>query len=316
MIFYASAPATLMLMGEHAVLHKKLALVSAINQRIHVALSPRSDSKIVIHSALGDYQTEIEQLAITKPFQFVLGSLLSVKSLLKLGCEIRVTAEFSDKLGLGSSAAVTVATITAIHQCLKLSLAPNDLILHSREVVRNAQGLGSGADVAASVLGGTVLYRTEPFLAEQLLFNPKLCAVYSGSKMPTREVIDIVEAHRSKQLEAFDGYFNEIEAQVLEAKAAINTKDWSKFAQCLKANQQLMQKLGVSNAHLEQIIDNLEAQDTILAAKISGSGLGDCIIGLGELKAQIFPRNANEVNLGIKHIPIEISQQGVSYGIE
>jgi mevalonate kinase len=303
-----------MLMGEHAVLHKKPALVAAINQRIHVKLQPRSDSHIFIHSALGSYQTDLQNIGVIKPFQFVLASLLAHKTLLKTGCDISIDSEFSDKLGLGSSAAVTVAMMTALHQWLNLSLHPTDLILQAREVVRKVQGLGSGADVAASVLGGTVLYRTEPLLLEKLHYNPKISAVYSGSKMPTREVIDIVEAQRAKQPADFDCYFDEIAQQVFEAKTAINQQDWNRFGHCLKTNQRIMQQLGVSNIHLNSLIEGLQQQPAILAAKISGSGLGDCVIGLGELNTQVFPRNPAEATLGVKQISLEISEQGVIYG--
>ena len=51
----ASAPGSLMLMGEHAVLHGKKALVCAIDQRISVSLTPREDARISIVSALGEY---------------------------------------------------------------------------------------------------------------------------------------------------------------------------------------------------------------------------------------------------------------------
>ncbi|MDF2529462.1 MAG: galK [Gammaproteobacteria bacterium] len=314
MIYFASAPATLMLMGEHAVLHQKLALVCAVNQRISVKLKPRSDRNISIQSALGSHQVAIENLSIEKPFQFVLASLLSVQSYLKTGCDIYIESEFSHQVGLGSSAAVTAATITALHQWLNLSLEPTHLILQSREVVRKVQGIGSGADIAASILGGTIAYKAEPLEFEKLQFNPKICAVYSGSKMPTPEVIAIVESHYAKQPDIFKGYFEQIEQQVTEAKAAITSQNWNKLAQCFKANQNLMQKLGVSNSHLQNLIEALEQQPGILAAKISGSGLGDCLIGLGALNGLIFPRNQTEAQLGIKQISIEISEQGVVYG--
>ncbi|MDO8954403.1 MAG: mevalonate kinase [Gammaproteobacteria bacterium] len=315
MSFYASAPATLMLMGEHAVLHKKLALVAAIDQRISLSLTPRSDNLIVIHSALGHLSMAIDELAVTKPFQFVLAAVLSLKAALPSGCDILIKSEFSDRVGLGSSAAVTVATVNALRQWLSLSLEPQDLIIHARKVVRDVQGIGSGADVAASVLGGCIVYGTEPLHFEKLVFNPMLTAVYSGSKLATREVIDIVEAKRLLNPIAFTEYFTEIERLVLVAKQAINEQNWPIVADCFKANQKLMQQCGVSNALLESLINGLEQQSGILAAKISGSGLGDCVIGLGHLEQDIFPRNAAEVAIGVKQIPLQISEQGVQYGL-
>ena len=50
-----SAPGSLMLLGEHAVLEGSRALVCAINRRITVELRVRSDRVVKIVSELGDY---------------------------------------------------------------------------------------------------------------------------------------------------------------------------------------------------------------------------------------------------------------------
>ena len=47
--YRASAPGSLMLFGEHAILYGQAALVTAINQRISVLLEPRNDEQIHTH---------------------------------------------------------------------------------------------------------------------------------------------------------------------------------------------------------------------------------------------------------------------------
>ena len=47
----ASAPAKIILFGEHFVVYDKPAVVIAIDRRAYVTVKPRSDSKIVIKSA-------------------------------------------------------------------------------------------------------------------------------------------------------------------------------------------------------------------------------------------------------------------------
>ena len=49
----SSAPGSLMISGEHAVLHGRHALVGAVDQRVRVMLTPRADDTIRICSALG-----------------------------------------------------------------------------------------------------------------------------------------------------------------------------------------------------------------------------------------------------------------------
>ncbi len=79
MSYKTSAPGSVMLLGEYAVLFGKPALVCALNKRIHVTLTPRQDTTINIHSELlGTYTTELNELQMVKPFQFVLGRLAAL----------------------------------------------------------------------------------------------------------------------------------------------------------------------------------------------------------------------------------------------
>jgi len=69
--------------------------------------------------------------------------------------------------------------------------------------------------------------------------------------------------------------------------------------------QQHMQQLGVSDTQLERIYHHL--QPTLPAAKISGSGLGDCVLGFGHLiEPQPYPfLNTQLSNLGAVCQPLE-----------
>jgi mevalonate kinase len=148
MLFKSSAPGSLMLLGEYAVLHRKQALVCAINKRITVTLAPRSDTQIeIISPTLGHLVTRISHLTVNPPFQFVLAVLKKYQKRLKTGCDITIESEFSDTVGLASSAAVTVALLSALTTWLKVSLSPQELIREARDIVQSVQRLGSGADV-------------------------------------------------------------------------------------------------------------------------------------------------------------------------
>src|SRR5262245_34493681 len=109
MRFEASAPGSLMLFGEYAVLHGHKALVAAVDKRIYVRLTPRQDKIITIKSALGEYQTTITKLKAVKPFEYILTALQQFK--LRQGCDLEICSEFSHEVGFGSSAAVSVACL-------------------------------------------------------------------------------------------------------------------------------------------------------------------------------------------------------------
>lgn len=283
MWFKASSPGSLMLLGEHAVLHRKHALVCAIDKRMHVALTPRADKKILLSSALGEYQVEISKIKIAPPFQFVLATLKYLKKSLPSGCEITIESEFSDKMGFASSAAVTVAVLSALHAWVDLPVTPEDLIKHARRIVRSVQGLGSGADVAACVLGGMVAYRSESFWAEKLPHIHPIAVQYVGYKTPTVEVIHHVKNTFASDPLLLKKICEAIDHCALQGIQAVRNAEWQLLGNAMNIQQGLMEALGVNTPELSALILKLRKEKNILGAKISGSGLGDCVVGLGEI---------------------------------
>jgi len=158
-----SAPGSLMLLGEHAVLHGHRALVCAINRRITVHLSPLLDGSVRIVSSLGDYQCPLSDLLDHPSFRFVLQAIRQHLGKITSGFELRIESGFSAEIGFGSSAAVTVATHAALmHWRVGEPPKPETLFDQSLKTIHAVQGSGSGSDLAASVFGGIVGYSTEP----------------------------------------------------------------------------------------------------------------------------------------------------------
>ena len=67
-----SAPGSLMLLGEHAVLHGHPCLVCAINRCITVRLFPSEEDEVSIISDLGTYRSPLNQLVDHPSFRFIL----------------------------------------------------------------------------------------------------------------------------------------------------------------------------------------------------------------------------------------------------
>ena len=139
------------------------------------------------------------------------------------------------------------------------------------------QGRGSGADVAASVFGGVVAYRTDPLEIQPIAESFPLTAVYSGSKMKTIDVIKIVEKQRKADPEKYERIFDEMDASVGRV-----VDDFELLGKKLIENQFLMEEMGLCSEALAEIIAEFQKQG--IPAKISGSGLGDCAIGLGDFQ--------------------------------
>ncbi len=292
MPFKAHAPGSLMLLGEYGVLYGKHALVCAVDKRITVTLSPRTDNKIFITSAFKksdgsveqvDYQTDLANLKIEKPYQFVLGSLKHVETRLRYGCDIQIESEFSHKVGLGSSAAVTVAMLAAIYTWLGMRTTPIDLVRQGRNVVRMVQGTGSGADVAASVYGGMVGFQSQPLTAEKFHQLHPISAVYAGYKTPTVDAIKQVQKRFQAHPTLLHHLAQGIGQCALEGIQAVRRADWPALGEIMNMQQGLMESLGVSSQDMQSMINALRKTSSIMGAKISGAGLGDCVVGLGEM---------------------------------
>ncbi len=274
-----------MLLGEHAVLHGRRALVCAINKRITVSLSTIDKRILRIVSDLGPYEAPLGELTDHPDFRFVLDAVKQYP--LTQGIELKIESEFSSEIGFGSSAAVTVAThaalmrmvgtaVPAVHGLGDRSLPLEDVFKRSLATIHRVQGRGSGADVAASVFGGVVAYRAEPLEIIPLKQSFPLTAVYSGAKMKTADVIRYLEERRALNVDYFERIFDRMDASVDEV-----IDDFSQLGRMLILNQKLMEEMGLCNAALAEIIQ--EFRDLKVPAKISGSGLGDCAIGLGEV---------------------------------
>ena len=280
-----SAPGSLMLMGEHAVLYGRRALVVAINRRLRVTLRRRTDRRVCLRSALGTWNTTLDALDIRPPFRFVLAALRRHRSALAAGVDVQIESDFSHEVGFGSSAAVTVALLQALAVLYypRQRRPPGWLFLEARRVIRAVQGVGSGADAAASVHGGLVLYRAAPLLIRRLAVRQPLTAVYSGAKRPTPKVVRLVQAARRRQPRLWNGLFRLMDECVGCALPALRRRDGPAVGALLNLHQGLLEALGVSNAALGEICSRLRAAPGIRGAKISGSGLGDCVVGWGRV---------------------------------
>ncbi len=256
-----------MIMGEHAVLQKGRAISCAIDKRITVRAKLRTDDEVHINSNLGTYSATLQNLQPDPRFRFVLACISQ-------GVELTIESDCSHTVGFGSSAAVTVATVGALY-------GRDDLFAKSVAIIRKVQGEASGADVAASVHGGVVLYKMNPCEITKLSQDLPITTRYSGSKMPTKEVIALVRARQKEHPKHFAAIFSQMDALIDEAAIAIQNKDYRTLGTLFTIHHGLQEALGTCNLSLATIVHTLRETPGIFGAKISGSGLGDSAIGIG-----------------------------------
>lgn len=173
----AAAPGKLIIVGEYAVLHGGAALSIAAGCRATATLQPAAQSALLISNSGEQFPFTVTDGVIawhSDPREH--GTILAaaVATLHELGSDLTalgpftielnsrefyVTADGTEtKLGLGSSAAVTVA----LSGCLQQALADTTTLELALAVHRAHQGgAGSGIDVVTSYRGGCVAFRED-----------------------------------------------------------------------------------------------------------------------------------------------------------
>ncbi|PIE25497.1 MAG: mevalonate kinase [Neptuniibacter caesariensis] len=294
-----------MLMGEHAVLFGEKALACAVDKYIYVELSPRTDREVYIDSALATYHSTLDQLVDEPELSFVLAAIRQFKAELPGGFSLKIRSEFSHTVGLGSSAAVTAGCVAALSAFANQTTAPERLFTRALDVVHSVQGgRGSGTDLVASIFGAVVSYVVEPRQIKALGALPDISLFYVGYKTKTPVVLQIVEQRAQQQPDIYADIYRLMGKVTAKAEQAVAARDWHSLGQLMNHYQGLMDALGVSDKALSEIIYTLRSSSTILGAKISGSGLGDCVLALGQ---------DNELAISYEQIPVAVSAQGVTF---
>jgi mevalonate kinase len=279
-VYWAEAPASTMVFGEHAVLQGHCAIVMAINYRLKVQLKGRSDRKVIIKAMGATHRLDLDHLQPLQPsLKLIFHYLEQFKPL--NGFDLVIDSNINSNVGLGSSAALINALITVFsyHEMDlgQLNLKDKEKI-HQKglEFLIKVQGQASGADLAASLFGSVIVYSMQKGLIEYL--DPPLepmQLIYCGYKTSTAEVL----RHVRNFLDHYPQASRAIDELGIISQLAIRA--WREkdsralFDLCLRHNQQ-MALLELTDSKLERMLQTLYASS--IPAKISGSGLGDSIL--------------------------------------
>ena len=194
------------------------------------------------------------------------------------------------KLGLGASAAILVASLAAKLALERGPLA--DLELASAVFPRavrahaEAQGGGSGVDVAASAFGGTIAFRRGGERPEALAVKLPTELVFevwwSGRPASTSELIARVRGLRERARGRYVKLIDAQAAAALDAELALGRADSTAFVQALDAQRQALDALGMAAG--APIVDDVaralgDAAATLGGAALpAGAGGGDVLV--------------------------------------
>ena len=218
----ASASGKLVLLGEYAVLEGAPALVLAVDRRAHVTLTPSGDDAWEIVSPTLDLQARLRLPggkaawvdAAPSELEWVATLLTRFPQIERLPprrAELDSDAFHLDhagtrtKLGLGSSAALVVALLGALHVHANLVPPTLEEAIAAHRAIQH--GHGSGIDIAASLSGGLSCFRLDGDAAHiepiELPDGLRWCCVYSGRPASTRAMLAKVGAWREREPTVF-----------------------------------------------------------------------------------------------------------------
>jgi len=255
-----SAPGKIFLFGEHAVVYGKPGVAMAIKPRVFVTVR-KSRNPIRPKS----------------PYIDECFKLMGVRG------SVYVHSQLQSSSGLGSSAAVTVATLSAINDEFGLG--------HTREYIAEAafaiekkvqKGRASPTDTYVCANGGMVLITGN----SKRRLPPENLQVVVGNTLVPHSTAKMVEQVGNLQ-RRHPGIANPI----LDAIGAVtlaalhNIGNPKELGQCMDINHALLEALGVGHPVSSKLVLAARASGAY-GAKITGAGGGGCIIALCPRRAK------------------------------
>ncbi|ALV62603.1 Mevalonate kinase [Thermococcus sp. 2319x1] len=306
----ASAPAKIILFGEHSVVYGKPAIAAAIDLRTYVKAEFNKNGRIRIEAK--DIRTPGLTVSFTEDqiyFETDYGKAAEVLSYVReainlvmeengkqKGLTVSITSQIPVGAGLGSSAAVAVATIGAVSKLLGLELSREEIAKLGHKVELLVQGASSGIDPTVSSVGGFLYYQKGSFESLPVIELP-IVVGYTGSSGSTKELVAKVRKNYEEMPEIIEPILNSIGKLVEKAREVI-LADYDKeikfqlLGRLMNINHGLLDALGVSTKSLSDLV-YASREAGALGAKITGAGGGGCMYALA-------PGRQSEVATAIK----------------
>ncbi|MBP2031146.1 mevalonate kinase [Methanohalophilus levihalophilus] len=264
-----SAPGKVYLFGEHAVVYGENAICCAVDIRTHITVE--ENDSVLIESPLGttgiDYSVHpyvsevLEKVRAMSPFE---------------GIKVHVESDIPIGSGLGSSAAVTVATLKGLDNLLGLDLSLEEIASIGHEIEIQVQGAASPTDTYVCTMGGTVMIPDRKHL--DLLD----CGVVIGNTnvfSSTKELVSNVSALKDAYPELISPIFSTIGNTAIRGETLLAVKDYKEVGKLMNVNQGLLDSIGVNCPELSSLIYAARNAGAF-GAKITGAGGGGCMVAI------------------------------------
>ena len=188
----------------------------------------------------------------------------------------QIDSAIPEKRGMGSSAAISIAAIRAVFDYYQAEL-PHDvleILVNRAEMIAHMNP--SGLDAKTCLSDHPIRFiKNLGFTELEMDLSTYLVIADTGVYGHTREAIQVVQ---SKGKDALP-YLQTLGDLTQEAEDAINHKDAEKLGEILSQAHENLKEIGVSSQDADSLVETA-IHHGALGAKMSGGGLGGCIIAL------------------------------------
>jgi len=278
----ASAPAKIILFGEHFVVHGTPAILAAIDKRVTVTSAFTDNNIIRVNSELGTLNVPVsspyeEVKSEFRPFVYLANEMITSNQNVN-GLEITINSDIPIGVGLGSSSACCVAATASISGLFK-EVSSEENLKMSIEAEKTIFPDTSGADCTVCTYGGIIEYdKINGSKKNTDASNLNLLITNSMIPHSTKRSVERVSKFKEDDEERFS-QLCALETKLIdEVNIALKNKDLITLGLKMSENQKYLEEIQVSNDTLRDMIDSLK--EISLGAKITGAGDGGCVIAL------------------------------------
>lgn len=232
-----------------------------------------------------------------------------IKSDFNKGLDILLDLEMPIGAGLGSSAAVTVATLAALQSFYQLEFGRDKIASYAHQVELEVQGAASPIDTTLSTYGGAIHLSRNAGKVEDLPLNWDIPLIIGHIKREnnTGELIQAVRIKKERYPLIINPILESIEEVTESARQSLIEKDEERLGELMNMNHGLLDALGVNTPALSRMV-YLARSAGSMGSKITGAGGGGSIIAF-------CPGKMDEVLFKLQQVtnafPVKISNNGV-----
>lgn len=278
----ATAAGKVILLGEHAVVYGKHALVLPIGNAVSAGLE-KTDAGVTLSVLEWGISRQIElRDHNAQGIDAIVALILRELGIDKQGFAIRVRSKLPLAMGLGSSAAVAVAIVRAFDNFLNLALDDVRVNEVAFECEKIAHGTPSGIDNTIATYAKPMLFRNAESLQMRdvaLKEVPPIVIASSGQAGLTREQLAFVRTRYEQSPATYDALFDEIDGLSCSGIDALERTDYAELGLLMNVCHGLLNALEVSTPELERMVA-ISRDAGALGAKLTGAGGGGSIVSL------------------------------------